>query len=151
MNSSIGFVIPKADLNRAYLRLLPWAAIGLAIPVALGRTSVLNSLSTAAYAAILIGILYWYVLGYKWILLAPSGIRGLSSTGKKVTISWSEAVSIGRRVAFNGISCISVQPNSKGTALMLPSSIAATPEFLAALDRMAPASHPLRNCGSNAL
>jgi hypothetical protein len=55
MQNPTGFTIPKADLHRAYLRLLPWVVVGLAVPVALGITSLLAAIDTAAFLALLIG------------------------------------------------------------------------------------------------
>lgn len=151
MQNSTGFTVPKADLHRAYLRLLPWILVGLAIPLVLGLTSLRTSIDTAALLAVLVGSVYWYTLRYKWIFLASSGIQGLTATGAKVLIPWSEPVELGHRVAFNGIACISVKPMSKGAALLLPSSIAATSEFNAALEHLAPPNHPLRDVSGNAL
>ena len=151
MSQSVGFTIPRADLSRAYLRLLPWGVVALPIPLLLGRASVTTTIETAAFLAILIGGLYWYTLRYKWVYLASSGIRGLTANGGKVVIPWSENVQLGSRVAFNGIACISVKPLSKNEALLLPSSIAATTEFKSALETVAPASHPLRSVNANAL
>ncbi len=151
MQNSTGFTIPKAYLRRAYLRLLPWGLVGLALLVVFGNSSLRNTIDTAVFVAVLVGGLYWYTLRYKWIYLTSSGIQGLTVTGAKVLIPWSEPVQLGRRVAFSGIECISVKPISHGAALMLPSSIASTSEFNSLLERLAPSNHPLRGVDGNAL
>ena len=150
MSQLSGFTIPRADLNRAYIRLLPWGLVGLVAPPLLGITSLSTATETAAFLAIFLGVVYWYTLRHKWVYLTSSGIQGITATGSKIIIPWSENVQLGSRVAFNGIACISVQPISKDVALMLPLSLAATSEFKVTLEHVAPDTHPLRNVNGNA-
>lgn len=151
MHPAIGFTVPQTVLRHAYLRVLPLCVVGLAIPLMLGFTTLSTTVATVAVLIIPIGGVYWYTLNYKWVYLSSSGIQGRAANGRKITIPWSENVTLEFCVASPGIKCISVQPMSKGAALLLPSSIATTAAFKAALAEVAPANHPLRDVEANAL
>ena len=151
MKNTREFSIPKADLNRAYLRVLTLLIIGMAYPFYVGRSNLSATIITFTIVVILVGSLYLWTLRYKWIKVSPSGIQGLSAFGTKITISWLEPVKLGRRTAFNGIECIAIQTIKESRALMLPSSIARTPEFMSAIKHVAPPDHPIVKEGLNAL
>lgn len=151
MTRPTGFILPNAAINQAYLRLMPWVIAGLLLPLLFGMTSIAVTIQSSVIVSVLIGVVYLYTRRYEWVYLSADGIHGTTSKGRKIHIPWNEKVAISGTVAFNGIECLEVQPNSTGRALLLPRSIAATPEFKAILAQVAPATHPLRTAAENAL
>ena len=151
MTGPTGFILPHAAINRAYFRLLPWVLAGLLLPPLLGMTSIAVAIESSVIVAVLIGGVYLYTRRYEWVYLSSDGIQGSTSKGKRIHIPWGDEVTITGTVAFNGIECLALQPRSKGRPLLLPRSIANTPEFKATLAQVAPAAHPLRSTAENAL
>ena len=145
MSEQTGFVLPRAAINRAYVRFVPWVVLGLAVSPLLGLTrSIAATLESAVLVAVILGIGYWLTKRYRWVYLSATGIQGTSGRGIKVLIPWSEQVML-KRSSYGGIAGVSVQPVGKSGAIFLPLPIAASAEFRSKLEQLAPVNHPLRS------
>ncbi len=73
------------------------------------------------------------------VCLDADFIKGYTSADKALNVLWNEAVSIRRP----GATEIHVHAAGQGPALVIPVNIAISLEFLAAVEKLAPAEHPL--------
>ena len=150
MSNRVGFILPSSAVQRAYIRMLPWVLVGLAIaPILSGKWNLLGLFKTVALVVIVLAATYWFTKQHKWVYLSSAGIEGSSLRGAKGTISWSDPIAL-KRVGYSGISGVSVQPASKGAAIFLPLPIANSEEFKSKVNELAPPNHPLRGVGESA-
>jgi hypothetical protein len=76
------------------------------------------------------------------VCLDATTIRGYTRAGKELLLAWGEPVTVDRPGEAN-IYLRAAGGGSSGS-LVIPVKIAMTPEFLAAVEKLAPAEHPLR-------
>lgn len=74
------------------------------------------------------------------VCLDSSAIKGYAPMGREMLIVWGEPVTVKRPNA----AAIHLQAAGNGQALEIPMNIAVSLEFLAAVEKLAPAEHPLR-------
>lgn len=81
-------------------------------------------------------------LGKPRVFLDGSSIRGYTAAGKEAQIAWGEPVTVQRPGAAN--IAIHAAGGAPSGSLVIPVKIAMSAEFRAAVEKLAPAEHPLR-------
>ena len=150
MSDQTEFILPRAAILRAYVRVLPWVALVLAIlPFVSPARGIATTLETALLVSVAFFIAYWFTKRHKWVSLSSAGIQGSNVRGAKVLIAWSEQVTL-QRTSYAGIAGVAVQGAAKKDNVFLPLPIATSTEFSLKLTQVAPANHPLLSVSKEA-
>lgn len=99
---------------------------------------------------------YFYAKQQVWLSLSADGVGGRGYTNRRVEIDWHDTVTVNtaRMYDMDGFE-IRASANDGFVekqiySLFIPRAIADTPEFSAAVAKLAPTGHPLRTVSNNA-
>lgn len=150
--SGISFTIPGPELKPVFRVYGLVGAAGAALSFLLrpGFQGLVAALGTAVLCAAILYFGYRTTLRYVWVTLSQEGISGRGETDRNLVFGWNEAVLLVEQAKF-GFKGVAVRRSedtgiikAKVASLFIPEPVLRLESFRAALAKLAPASHPLR-------
>jgi hypothetical protein len=147
------FRLPTSTLNHSFRKLGVAALIGWGLAYWLTGSG-FNTVTTIIVMMIGVGG-YFYTKQHVWVRLSTDGIDGTGYTGRNVKITWDQPVTLNatRMSDMDGVEIRLAENDGllkkQVSSLFIPTPIANTADFAAALSTLAPVGHPLRQMLTN--
>jgi hypothetical protein len=154
------FRLPQTALLKQYaIFIVLFLLIMLIVPYVTGGKALPLGLQALSFASLLLALFVAYFVASRrvWVTLSQEGIRGMGINGRQFTLSWSAPlllapVSPPKAGTIAGVTMLVVGEGGRptGNGVFVPDAIAHSPEFVAAVNAVAPLAHPLRKVLSSA-